>query len=194
MGNYKGMKEYQKMEVNPFLDDLFEKKIKKKKVYKAGPADQVLVNKKTGEVEGHTAVMSVKEVDEEQFVKIYASRMSDMWSLSKPAQKVFSFIAHKLKPNQDTVQIAPEYHKKEIGYKSKSQVVSGIAELLEKEFIAKTNLPYTFFINPNIFFNGSRISFIDSYINKDSPDYQKNKDLKEKANDKELPNSGEGGE
>lgn len=194
MAKYKGISKYKKSEINPFMDDLFEKRIKKKKVYKSGTADQLLVNKKTGEVEGHNAVMTVKEVDEEQFVKIYTSRMSEMWNLSKSAQKVFHYIANNLKPNQDTIMISPEYHKEQIGYKSKSQVVTGIAELIEAEFIAKANLPYNYFINPNIFFNGSRISFIDSYINKDNPDYRKNKDIQEKNENKELPDSGESGE
>jgi hypothetical protein len=49
------------------------------------------------------------------------------------------------------------------GYKSKKTIFTGLSELLENKFIARGNHPYKYFINPTIFFNGDRITFLKQY-------------------------------
>jgi hypothetical protein len=50
------------------------------------------------------------------------------------------------------------------GYTSKASVYNGVSELLKNNFIARTHKAYTFFINPAIFFNGSRLVMVNEYV------------------------------
>lgn len=179
--------------LNPFLDNLFEKNNVKQKKYKAGPADQVLVNKNTGEVEGHMAAMIHRKVDEEKFIKVFVDKFSLFFGLSKRAQAIMSFIVKNLRPNDDQITIQPEYDNEEIGYKSKAPIFSGISELIDQGFIARTTLKHRYFINPNIFFNGNRISFIESYEKQMTQEgYREGKDIQNQVNnDKGISDNSE---
>ena len=192
---YKSLTSFEKHETNPFMDDLFERRIKKKTVYRAGIVEgENLINKDTGEEKGHTAIMRKQEVDQEKFVKVFVEGISRFWGLEQTAMRVFAYIVDNLKPQTDQIFIHPEMVKDEAGYKTKKSITRGIAQLIDKGFLSRSKFHHWYFINPNIFFNGNRLSFIDSYVNADAYEKESNKKLSEKANDKELPNSGESGE
>ena len=44
---------------------------------------------------------------------------------------------------------------------SKASFHRAVKEMLDKSFIAETVLPGLFFINPNLFFNGDRVRFVN---------------------------------
>ena len=52
------------------------------------------------------------------------------------------------------------------GYKTRGNILSGLAELLEASIIARSQESSLYFINPAIMFNGNRITFAKSYIKK----------------------------
>jgi hypothetical protein len=75
------------------------------------------------------------------------------------------------------------------GYTSKASIYSGVSELLKNNFIARTHKAYTFFINPAIFFNGSRLVMVNEYVvqqDKKMPLLKPQLDLFEQTN---VPNS-----
>lgn len=168
---YKKLTDFKPKSRNPFLDDLFEVRSKRQNIL-VGNAEQVIVNSNTGEIEGHTAFMKYKEVDPNQFVKIFTSQVSAFYDLDKNSIRVFGYIMEKLKPNLDTIYMNPEMMKGEVGYKSVNAVISGIAKLIEKRFIDRTPNKHWYFINPTIFFNGDRISFINSFKKKGNGHYK----------------------
>jgi hypothetical protein len=45
-------------------------------------------------------------------------------------------------------------------------VYDGLASLLECKIIARGYNEYTYFINPLVFFNGDRVSFVRTYVKK----------------------------
>ena len=86
-----------------------------------------------------------------------------MFALSKAGVKVFAFIASVAKVNKDVVYFEIDECKKFTGYKTHVPILTGLSELIELQFIARTKVHYKYFINPTMFFNGSRIAFIKSY-------------------------------
>lgn len=173
---YKKITDHKPQKRNPFLDDLFEVKSKRQNIL-VGNAEHVIVNRNTGEVEGHTAFMKYKEVDPNQFVKIFTSQVSAFYELENNSIKVFAYVMRNMKPNIDQIYLNPDDMKLTIGYKSRNPVVTGISVLIEKKFIARTPLKHWYFINPTIFFNGDRISFINSYKKKQKPDQKEYREI-----------------
>ena len=49
------------------------------------------------------------------------------------------------------------------GYKSKGPIFQALAELLAKEFIAKTNNQFVYWINPRLFWKGKRLVLLKEY-------------------------------
>jgi hypothetical protein len=44
----------------------------------------------------------------------------------------------------------------------------GLKELLKNNFIAHSETPNKFWINPHLFFNGNRVKFITEYVKRDA--------------------------
>lgn len=160
---YKKVTQYKINEVSPFVNELVEMEISNRRRIIAGRSPNVVVNSSTGEVEG-TQVFAINEkVDKEQFTKIYRKGLAGMFGLSKAGIKVFAFIATVVKPNKDMIYFEMKDCKKFTGYKTHQPIMTGLAELIEAKFIARTDATYRYFINPTMFFNGSRVAFIKMY-------------------------------
>ena len=112
------MKNFKKNYENPFLKDAIKEIsnniVKKYKMANNQSENAVLhaIDPKTGEVMGHTTFIRQMKVDKEQFIKIYINRFSTLSNLNKQAIKVFDYIIHKLKPNQDKFKFLLEECKK----------------------------------------------------------------------------------
>ena len=161
MSKYKGIREFVINEKNPFWDTL-NLKTRKKNII-AGPAEEIIVNKNTNEVTGHTAFMKFQTVDKEKFVKVFTENVSSLFDLSRPAIRVFCYIMDRVKPNIDEVTFTLDDAMEFTGYTSKATIFKGVSELIENRFIARSKQHYIFYINPNIFFNGDRVSFVRSF-------------------------------
>ena len=53
----------------------------------------------------------------------------------------------------------------------------GLKELLKHSFIAYSDIPNKFWINPHLFFNGDRVKFITEYVKASTEDQRKRDEL-----------------
>lgn len=113
---------------------------------------------------GHTTFVRQRKVDSEKFTKIYTEFFKAFFDLTQAGIRVFGYIMQSMKPSKDTVVFSYSDCMKYTGYKAKGSVYKGIAELLRGGIIARTKEEWLFFINPQIIWNGDRVSFINDYI------------------------------
>ena len=129
----------------------------------------------TGEImaKGSFGFVQEKEVDSEQFLKIYLAGIRQYGALSKAGATLFEYIYHKMSgkdaKDKDTITIslplAQEWNPK----LAKTTYYRGLSELLDKEFIyrsyASTDLYY---VNVRFMFNGDRMVLAQAYRRKGS--------------------------
>lgn len=126
-----------------------------------------------GESVQHSGIHVVKTVDEGEFLKLYTKNVRAIFDLKPTAQKVLEYLMTELQkfPNADAVYLAwigaEEYFNENLVNLSRSSFQRSLKELLEKGFIAESNKPNMFWFNPNLFFNGSRMTFIQEYRKKE---------------------------
>jgi len=117
----------------------------------------------------HSGVHVVKKVDETEFVKIYTQNMKMIFDLKPSAQKILQYLLSELQStvNADSIYLgwfsAERYFSEQDMDISRASFQRSLKDLLEKGFIAESHDPNMFWINPNLFFNGNRMSFIQEY-------------------------------
>jgi hypothetical protein len=151
---------------NPFLESAITTvKTRKKRLTVA--QGSTIIDNETGEATAETVIAQIVEVDEGQFVKLFTKDLEMFFDLSSAALKTFGLILKAVQTdaiNRDRVYL--NYSDEEFlqTFKlSKSVFYLGIAELIEKKFIAKSTLTNLYFINPALFFNGDRARFVKEY-------------------------------
>ena len=136
------------------------------KVIKGNKA--MITDELTGEIigEGTVGFTETKEVDTDQFVKIYMAGIDGMFELTKSSREVFKLLWMQVQNNPDhdkvelNIYIAEDY-----GLDIKQRgMTRGIKELLEHEFIYNTPTTGLFFFNAKYMFNGNRIVTAKQYI------------------------------
>lgn len=152
---------------NPFVPNLIIPKGKKNVVI--ARSDKMLMSRESGEVDEETLFIAAKkDVDKEQFVKIFLSNVQALFDLSKSTLKVFSYFA-SITEFGDKVIFDLEDCKEYTGYSSRQTIYRAIADLLAAEVIARTSANNLFFINPQIFYKGDRIVLMTEYRKKKIP-------------------------
>lgn len=112
-----------------------------------------------------------KKVESNQFVKIYTSGIAEIMGLSRAGAKVFHYlfdtVSDVLNKNMLIVQLKYEHMQEDERYFSKSgkpiskaTYYKGIRDLIAKQFIAQSDTPSLFFINPTYMFNGDRLVIV----------------------------------
>jgi hypothetical protein len=151
--------------LNPFLaeSEITEIRGRKKKYSIASRAD--LVMSPEGEVKAGIEHTIVKVVDDETFVKMYEQGVIGMHDLNASGKKVFHFLFKKVQenPNVDRLYLYFMDAIEEPWSISKPVFFRGMAELLEKKFIARSSNPNIFFMNPKMMFNGDRFRLIQEF-------------------------------
>jgi len=163
MADYKKISLFDKHKESPFIGELLDIDIDKRRRLLAGRNPQMIVNSDTGEVEGTQLFAIYEKVDREQFTKIYRKGITQMFNLSKSGIKVFGYLTLIAKANKGEVIFEMDSCKEYTGYKTDKPVMKGLAELIENGFIARSKYYYKYFINPTMFFNGSRVAFVKMY-------------------------------
>lgn len=159
--------------INPFCTE-FTVKVKKKNltVAKAGHFED-----EDGDEISATTLAKIHLVDKEEFVKIYTSNIKNFFDLSKTAIKVFTVLMRAVQKDslgKDEVYFnlgtATEYYNQIINDKKFSKTIysKGINELIKNNFIAESPKQYVFYFNPNLFFNGDRLRFVQEFRKKES--------------------------
>jgi len=159
----KTLTEYPSHRDNPFSENLIltDTKTIKRGV---GRKSDIIIDGDTGAVTGHTGATvyyDVKRVDNEQFNKIYTKNLTRLFDLNGNDMKVFLYIMAILRPNRELVQINNRECMEYTGIKTTNTIYRCLSALIETKFICRSKISQTYFINPAIFFNGDRITFIE---------------------------------
>jgi hypothetical protein len=137
-----------------------------------------VTNSNTGETT-HTAVVhKVVEVDDDKFVKLYTQNLKAFFDIKPSTQKVLQSVLSSLQesPNQDSIYlpwfVCEDYSKENDLKISRTSFHNSMRELIEKKFLAESEEPNRYWINPHLVFNGTRMAFINEY-RRSSPKPQK---------------------
>lgn len=162
------LSEFETYDKNPFMLSLVVPK--RGKIMKVSKENISLTNIKTGESsESEVAFMAITEkVDKEEFVKIYKRNIQDMFNLSIQGYKIFGYFLSATQISKDIVAFSYKKCMEYTSYKSKNSVNIGLTNLINNKFIAKSEVPNMYFLNPSFFFNGDRILLVKEYIKEGS--------------------------
>lgn len=156
---------------NPFVESsTVTTRRKRTVVVKGGKA---IVDSDTGQTEDLAEVVMVREVDDQQFVKLFTANLKVFFDLSPVAMKLLQVVLHQVQrtPNHDQIMLNlalveayfTSTHQSPL---SKTSFHRGIRELLDKKFLAESVLTGLYFINPHLFFNGDRVRFVQEFRRK----------------------------
>jgi hypothetical protein len=143
-----------------------EIKTKQKTVRPFGTGN--MVDTITGEVMAGTAIVVRQTVDEEHFVKVFSEGVKAAYDLNPSGYKVFQIVlkaTQRASVGEDKIYLhfmdAVEDPDMPI---SQQTFHRGLKELLAKGFVAASDRPNMFWINPHLFFKGDRVAFVKEYI------------------------------
>ncbi len=160
---YRKINEHNLNKANPFLEDTVQHIEKGEKTLLFGQKNPDLIIDSDSQVKGHSLFARKVTVDKAKFMKVFMTGLSNWFDLSKAGIKVFAYVANQVSPNRDTFDVDFDECKAFTGYKGTSTILSALAELMDNKFIARGPNPYKYYINPTIFFNGDRLTFIEQY-------------------------------
>ena len=169
----RGIKDYPKYEENTFKERLREElqADKYRKYRYATRTDKKAILTAVdanGEPVGHTSFVQQYEVDPAEFTKIFKKNLKAFTGIKAAGQNVFNYIQSILKPGQDAIIFSIDKCKKFTGYNSPRDIYNGLTELIDAEIISRSEDFYIYYINPTVFFNGNRITYIKTYVQKPS--------------------------
>lgn len=149
---------------NPFLLGAAVDITGRKKRYTiTGKTDAVVGQ--DGRYKGAVEHSIVRLVDDAQFVKVFSDGIRGMYDLSAPGSKVFRYLFDQVQrsPNVDRIYLYFMDAVEEPWSISKPVFYRGLAELLDKQFIASSTNPNMYFLNPAMIWNGDRFRFVQEY-------------------------------
>lgn len=150
---------------NPFITATTAIATRRKRVVVSG--GKAIVDTATGEYENVAEIVMIKQVDSEQFVKLFTQNLRVFFDLTPVTMKLLQVLLSQCQqaPNMDRVMlnltVMQDFfimHQDEP--MSKASFHRAVRELIDKQFIAETMLGGLYFINPNLFFNGDRVRFM----------------------------------
>lgn len=152
---------------NPFLEAFSIMVRRKSEVIASGLR---LMDCEDEEVSAAT-VARVKEVDTNQFVKLFTDNIGLMFDLSPAAIKVLTVLVLEIQAtSKDQAEVYFSYAQIEAYCQTSGKSISkatfsrGLSELIEAKFIAKSARGSSWFwTNPGVLFNGDRVRFINEY-------------------------------
>lgn len=133
--------------------------------------DMMLVSRDTGEIQSNVAgFWEFEEVDSTRFVKLFVNGVKALAELSNAGTRVFELLYIEMQNNIGKDQVYLSYtgldkHEKSI---SRSTFSRGLAELMEKQFIAAMPAIGWYWVNPDFIWNGDRLAFMKEYRKKGS--------------------------
>lgn len=157
-------------DANPLLEPT-EIEVKRRRV-KTGESKS-LVNPETGELTHVSAVYTIEDKDDEEFVKVFSDGVKAAFGLSRTASRVFQVVLDHYQNTPMSAGYAEAVYiawfdgglsGQKIGMTDRT-FHTGLKELLAKGFLAP-KAPNLFWVNPSLFFKGSRVTFIKEYRRK----------------------------
>ena len=146
------LSDYEKHSKNPF-----DAKIKKRNGQVVSKQVGEAYSSMTGELLSNNVSLVVhKPIDRSEFIKLFTSSLSMFFTINESEFKVFIYMLQNLEINTGRARFHLHDCMKETNY-SKVTTYRAIAGLCEKQFAARTTMPYYYWINPSIVFNGNRM-------------------------------------
>jgi hypothetical protein len=151
---------------NPFLTDALPFIKEKNAATRYISQDEVkMLQTGTGDVlPVYQVQVSRKHVDTQEFTKVYLDFLKEAINLRSSGQKVLLYIWDQKRKDEDTILFSLRDCLAHTGFTSRQSIYAGLAELLDKRFIARTEVHYKYYINPTLFFNGNRLRIVKEYI------------------------------
>lgn len=156
---------------NPFVEQSTVTTRRKRTVVVKG--NKAIVDGETGQTEDLAEVVMVREVDDQQFVKLFTQNLRIFFDLTPGALKLLQVVLHQVQrtPNHDQIMlnlavVEDYFTRSHLEPMSKASFHRAIHELLEKKFLAESVLTGLYFINPHLFFNGDRVRFVQEFRRK----------------------------
>lgn len=149
---------------NPFIGGSLVAVRGRKKNYVIA-SEAMTLSDRSGQVQGTVQHSITRIVDDTSFVKVFADGIAGMYDLDRAGSKVFRFLFDEVQknPNQDRMHLYFMDALEEPWKIPKTTFFKGMAELLEKGFLAKSANPNMFFLNPSMMWNGDRFRFVQEY-------------------------------
>ncbi|WP_312738058.1 replication/maintenance protein RepL [Atlantibacter hermannii] len=168
----KSKRGFERFTSNPFLPAASENtKTGVKRITGSQKDRMMVINQNTGEVvSGGVGFWHCKEVDRSQFLKLYINGVKAISGLSAAGTKVFEILYRTMQEHKDKDQIYLSFNSinQDITKISRATFSRGVTDLIKNKFIAESQIPSLYFINPDFIFNGDRLSFVNEYILKGS--------------------------
>lgn len=127
----------------------------------------LVIDTDSGEVLGAGTAVAYEweEVDKERFVKLFLSGLKQASGLSKAGLTVFEVVYNQVRgnPNMDQVKLSYLVASKSVKDLQDRTYRRGLHELIEKEFLYRSEVEGVFFVNIRYMFNGDRLAFVKAY-------------------------------
>ena len=157
---------------NPFM---VEVKTKTRRVT-SRRGDMMLISSETGEIQTTVAgFWEAEEVDATKFVKLFVNGIKALAELSNAGTKVFEVLCGEMRKNigRDQIYMGFAALDQNVTKISRATFKRGMAELIDKEFIAATPMQGVYWLNPDFVWNGDRLAFVKEYRKKKFDDLVK---------------------
>jgi hypothetical protein len=178
------------VDVNPFLHKLSDKMEMTRKVKKTinSVSSVDIIDRDSGEIvsgaDENRVFVKREIVDNEKFIKLYRSRIKEMFNMSHSAMKVMGYFWNEMQKTgnmkTDMIYFFMDDCMRFCGYTSHAMVYRGLTELITQRFIAKSNKPGYFYMDSSMGFNGDRLVIMEEYIKQDEDYFASKKALGEK--------------
>jgi len=166
-----------KYEKNPFIKTAVDNIKSGVKQIKGSSSDRMMVlNQNSGEViAGGVGFVHYAEVDKTQFIKLYVNGVKAIKELTSAGTKVFEILFREVQKNKesDEVWLAFNLIDQQDTPISESTFYRGMKEIIEKKFIAESNVVNRYFLNPDFIFNGNKMTFVKAYMLKENENINK---------------------
>lgn len=119
-----------------------------------------------GEIVSNVAgFWEAEEVDSTKFIKLFVNGVKALAELSNAGAKVFELLYIEMQSNigKDRVFLSFTAVDGTTSTISRATYKRGLAELIDKKFIAATHVQNMFWVNPDFIWNGDRLAFVKEY-------------------------------
>lgn len=151
-------------DVNPFMQATTIQTKTRRVTNKRG--DMMLVSANTGEIQAPIAgFWEAQEVDSTKFIKLFVNGVKALAELTNAGTRVFELLYIEMQNNIGKDQIYLSYSGLDKNLKaiSRSTFSRGLAELIEKRFIAAMPAVGWYWVNPDFIWNGDRLAFVKEF-------------------------------
>lgn len=156
---------------NPFMVNVQTKT--KRVTNKRG--DMMLVSNEGEIVTNVAGFWEAEEVDGTKFVKLFVNGVKALAELSNAGARVFEMLYMEMQNNigKDQVYLSYTAVDTKATNISRATFKRGLAELIDKRFIAAMPAVGWYWVNPNFIWNGDRLAFVKEYRRKSINEIEK---------------------